>query len=534
VKGLTIGDYAIGDRVGSGGVGDVFRGTDLMLEREVAIKFLRPGLGTQRELVERFRSEARTLAQLNHANIATLYALHREGDTLAMIMEFVDGKTVSALLHEHGPLPLGVALTILLQALDGIGCAHASGVIHRDLKPSNLMLDRRGVVKVMDFGIARYVGASRITRAGSTVGTAQYMAPEQVRGVETDVRSDIYSLCIVLYEMLTDRLPFDAEVEYEVMRAHVEIEPTPPSQLRPEIPEAVEQAILRGLRKDPAERFGSTEELRSALVAALGSTPRMNAVELGELAARGSRKETASEKADTDTQYRTELLLTDAADTPVPVAGARYVTARETAQGMATVWELPDTGRHTQTQAKTPGDQAKTQGAPQATSATQQRAAQPPRERARRPVWRGALQMAAMALVALSVGVPRGAEQTGTSSSAPFPSGASARLQAGPLLEPLPSVDLTPLWLPPSLILPEERIAQHVEVDADRDRAPAPTRKASPASTRSHPLPPRPKPASIPHKAQLVRADEKPEPSPFKEDDAETSEPGTSEWKLRR
>ena len=529
MKGLTIGDYAIGDRVGSGGVGDVFRGTDLMLEREVAIKFLRPGLGTQRELVERFRSEARTLAQLNHANIATLYALHREGDTLAMIMEFVDGKTVSALLHEHGPLPIGVALTILLQALDGIGCAHASAVVHRDLKPSNLMLDRRGVVKVMDFGIARYVGASRITRAGSTVGTAQYMAPEQVRGVETDARSDIYSLCIVLYEMLTDRLPFDAEIEYEVMRAHVEVEPTPPRQLRPEIPEAVEQAILRGLRKDPAERFGSTEELRSALVAALGSTPRVSAAELGELAARGSRREVASEKADTDTQYRTELLLTDAADTPLPLAGARYVTGEDGAPegASSTVWELPDTGRHTQTQARSQGEAEAAPAPPK-----QARAAPEPRERPRRPLWRGALQLAAMSLVALSVGVPQPVERPGTSSGSPFPSGASARLQAGPLIEPLSSVELTPLWLPPSWILPEEKASERVELDAER--APVPAPKAASAAARRQPMPPKPKPASISHKAPLVRADEEPKPRHFTEGEAEISEPGTSEWKLRR
>ena len=515
MKGLTIGDYAIGDRVGSGGVGDVFRGTDLMLEREVAIKFLRPGLGTQRELVERFRTEARTLAQLNHANIATLYALHREGDTLAMVMEFVDGKTVSALLHEHGPLPVPVALTIFMQALDGIGCAHASGVVHRDLKPSNLMLDRRGVVKVMDFGIARYVGASRVTRAGSTVGTAQYMAPEQVRGAETDARSDIYSLCIVLYEMLTDRLPFEAEVEYEVMRAHVEIEPTPPRQLRGEIPEEIEKAVLRGLHKDPERRFASTEELRAALVAALGSTPRVSAVELGELAARGSRKDTAP-ASDTDTRARTELLLTEIADTPVPLRAARSVTGAHSTpdqSGSSTVWELPDTGGH---------------DAPQRVA--QLPRAEPRPERTPRPHVRSALQIAAVALVALSMGAPRVVQRSHPVTPG-HPTGASARLQSGPLLDPR-SVELTPLWLPPTVILPAEETPPQLELAADA--APAPRPRAPAAPTRSQPRPARPRPAPIPQKAQLVRADEEPKPRHFSEDEAQTAEPRTSEWLLRR
>jgi serine/threonine-protein kinase len=393
------------------------------------------------------------------------------------------------------------------------------------------MLDRRGVVKVMDFGIARYVGASRITRAGSTVGTAHYMAPEQVRGVETDARSDIYSLCIVLYEMLTDRLPFDAEVEYEVMRAHVELEPTPPREIRPEIPEAVEAAVLRGLAKDPEQRFASTEELRAALVAALGATPRVSAVELGELAARGTRKDApASADTDSDTRARTELLLTDPADTPVPLAAARYVTGTRSTPpsngGSSTVWELPDTGRHTQPQHV---------AEPRAQAGRAEQAAP-------RRILRSALQIAVMALVALSVGVPNAIERP-EPPPADFPPGASARLQSGPLLD-APSVELVPLWLPPTLILPEEEPEPakepepRVELVAEPEPAPRPQpAQAAPrppaAPARSRPTPPRPKPASIPQKAPLVRADEEPKPRHFNEG-AETAEPRTSEWLLRR
>ncbi len=309
MNGLVMGDYVIGSRVGSGGVGDVYRATDSMLDREVAIKFLRPGFGTQPELVQRFRAEARALAQLHHPNIATLYALHREGDTLAMVMELVDGCTVSRLLASNGALPLPVALAIFLQALDGIGCAHTHGVIHRDVKPSNLMLNRSSVLKVMDFGIARCAGTSRVTRAGNTVGTAQYMSPEQVQGRETDARSDIYSLCVVLYEMLTNQLPFDGNIEYEVMRSHIESPPPPPREIDPEIPAAIEEAILRGMAKDPKDRFPSTDALRDALLRATLESLELTASDLGAMLLEWGRRQ-FSEEPSTESGEATESSAT--------------------------------------------------------------------------------------------------------------------------------------------------------------------------------------------------------------------------------
>jgi serine/threonine-protein kinase len=288
--GQVFGNYKIAQKLGEGGMGEVFRGVDMMLEREVAIKFLRPELASQAQVVERFRSEAVTLAKLNHPNIATLYNFMRQGDSFIMVLEFVRGVTLDHVIQQRGAIPVDSAIPIFCQMLDGIQEAHDFGIIHRDIKPANMMVTERGTLKVLDFGIARILGTARMTRQGNIIGTIEYMSPEQVRGFETDARSDIYSLGMLLYEMLTARCPFDIQNEFELMKAQIEQYPVPPRQLNPAIPEVVEQAVWKAIHKDPAQRFQSAAEFRAFLLnAGFAATGRIEPLAVGDPAAYGTR-----------------------------------------------------------------------------------------------------------------------------------------------------------------------------------------------------------------------------------------------------
>jgi serine/threonine protein kinase len=268
--GKVIGNYKIVEKIGEGGMGAVFRGLDTMLEREVAIKMLKPELASQPDVLERFRTEAVTLAKLNHPNIATLYSFLRDGEDYFMVMEFVRGQTLDELIRRFGAMMIDRAVPLFCQALDGIDHAHRMGIIHRDIKPANMMLTESGSIKVMDFGIARVLGSARMTRQGNVVGTIEYMSPEAVRGLEVDARSDVYSLGILLYEMLTGRVPFDSTSEFEMMKMQVEQAPQPPRNFTANIPIEVEQAIMRALAKKPPARFQTAGEFRAMLLGALG------------------------------------------------------------------------------------------------------------------------------------------------------------------------------------------------------------------------------------------------------------------------
>jgi serine/threonine protein kinase len=269
--GTVVGSFKITEKIGEGGMGAVYRGIDIMLEREVAIKMLKPELARQPQVVERFRSEAITLAKLNHPNIATLYSFIRNGEDYFMVMEYVRGETLDEAIRKFGAMAIERAVPLFCQALEGIDHAHRMGIIHRDIKPGNIMLTETGSIKVMDFGIARVLGTARMTKQGGVVGTVEYMSPEQVRSLESDARSDVYSLGILLYEMLTGRVPFNSPSEFDLMKAQIEDAPTPPRTFAAHISLAVEQAIMRALAKKPEARFQTAGEFRSALLTTMGA-----------------------------------------------------------------------------------------------------------------------------------------------------------------------------------------------------------------------------------------------------------------------
>ncbi len=271
--GNKIGNYLICEQIGGGAMGRVWRGIDEALGRAVAIKMLRTELADHPELIERFRVEARALARLNHPNIATVFALVEDGDELYLVMEYVQGQTLHAALERRGPLPFDEALPILHQALDGIQHAHESGVVHRDIKASNLMLTEGGSARWIDFGIARLDGQRGATRTGGLMGTPEYMAPEQVRGEAGTVQSDVYSLGVLLYKLLSGRSPFSAEADFDMMRAHVETPPPRLSELGVAVSEELEGVILRALDKSPGTRFQSARAFQDALVEAGAPKP---------------------------------------------------------------------------------------------------------------------------------------------------------------------------------------------------------------------------------------------------------------------
>lgn len=260
-----IGHYEIRSLLGRGGIGEVYWAFDTELERDVALKTLRPEFSLDRSFLERFRTEATNLAKLNHPNIATLYSLFKDGDTMCMVMELVRGHTLETVLQKTGQFSMRDSLAVIAQAVAGLRYAHRMGVIHRDIKPSNLMLTDAGVLKIMDFGIARIQGSQRLTRQGDVVGTLSYAPPEQLRGHEGDGRSDLYSLATVLYEMLSGRLPFSATSEYELMRAQVETLPPTLEGLCRDLDSHVEEALMRALAKAPEDRFATVEEFGRAL-----------------------------------------------------------------------------------------------------------------------------------------------------------------------------------------------------------------------------------------------------------------------------
>ena len=264
--GTQVGNYLIEEKLGEGGMGTVYRALEVQLERRVAIKVLNADLAHNANIVERFRAEARAQANLMHPNIAVLYAFLVQDGNAMMVMEYIDGQNIQDIVRRNGPLPVQQAIPWFKQALAGIGAAHHLGIVHRDIKPSNLMLTRAGVVKVLDFGIAKVTGGGRaLTSAGTKLGTVFYMSPEQVQAGTVDSRSDIYSLGVTFYEMLTARVPFDSDSDFTVQKDHIQSPPPLPTAFAPGIPRGIEKIVLKALEKNPAERFQTVEEFSAAL-----------------------------------------------------------------------------------------------------------------------------------------------------------------------------------------------------------------------------------------------------------------------------
>jgi len=264
--GSTIGDYQVVDILGAGGMGKVYKVRNVISDRIEALKVLLPDLTAVPDLADRFLREIKLQASLVHPNIAQLHTAVREGNQLLMVMEFVEGQTLDRLLKD-GPLPPVKAADTIAQVLAALEYAHSRGVVHRDIKPGNMMMTPEGVVKLMDFGIAKVAADQKLTMTGTTVGSVYYMSPEQIQGAATlDARADLYSVGVTLYELVTGKRPFDGDSQYAIMAAHLEKTPVPPVAIDPKLPAELNDVILLAVAKNPSERFQSATAFRKALL----------------------------------------------------------------------------------------------------------------------------------------------------------------------------------------------------------------------------------------------------------------------------
>ncbi|MBT2386078.1 protein kinase [Streptomyces sp. ISL-11] len=275
------GRYQLRDLLGEGGMASVHLAYDSVLDRQVAIKTLHTELGREASFRERFRREAQAVAKLTHTNIVSVFDTGEDdldGSTMPyIVMEYVEGQPLRSVLdtdvRQYGAMPTEKALKITADVLAALEVSHEMGLVHRDIKPGNVMMTKRGVVKVMDFGIARAMqsGVTSMTQTGMVVGTPQYLSPEQALGRGVDARSDLYSVGIMLFELLTGRLPFDADSPLAIAYAHVQEEPVAPSSINRSIPPAVDALVARALKKNPNERFPSAESMRDECARVAGT-----------------------------------------------------------------------------------------------------------------------------------------------------------------------------------------------------------------------------------------------------------------------
>ncbi len=270
LEGKVIGNrYEIIKKIGVGGMATVYKAKCNILKRYVAVKILRDEFTTDEEFIKRFNTEAQAAASLTHPNIVSIYDVGHEDNIYYIVMELVQGKTLKDIINEDGALPWKWALNVSIQVASALEMAHKNNIVHRDIKPHNIIITEDGIAKVTDFGIAKAVSNSTITAFGTTIGSVHYFSPEHARGGYTDAKSDLYSLGVVMYEMLTGRVPFDADTPVSVALKHMQEKPVEPMKLNPTIPYAVNKIIMKAMEKDPNERYQSATEMLKDLSLAL-------------------------------------------------------------------------------------------------------------------------------------------------------------------------------------------------------------------------------------------------------------------------
>ena len=263
LEGKLLGNrYEIIEKIGNGGMATVYKATDKVLKRNVAVKILRDEFTTDDEFIKRFEVEAQSAARLTHPNIVSIYDVGVDGNLYYIVMELIQGKTLKEIIvKEKGPLPWKWSINVSIQIASALEMAHRNNIIHRDIKPHNIIITEDGVAKVTDFGIAKAVSNSTITAFGTTIGSVHYFSPEHARGGFTDAKSDLYSLGVVMYEMVTGRVPFDADTPVSVALKHMQEEPVEPIELNPNLPIAVNKIIMRALQKDTTLRYQTASEM---------------------------------------------------------------------------------------------------------------------------------------------------------------------------------------------------------------------------------------------------------------------------------
>jgi len=262
---LFAGRYQVLGELGKGGMGRVYKVLDTKVQEEMALKLIDPAVAADKRMIERFKNELKFARQISHRNVCRMFDLNETEGTPFITMEYVPGEDLKSFIRRSGQLSAGKALSITKQVCEGLAEAHRLGVIHRDLKPSNIMIDREGNARIMDFGIARSLEAREVTRAGVMIGTPEYMSPEQVEGEDIDQRSDIYSLGVILYEMVTGKVPFEGATPLSIALKHKTVEPQNPKKFNSQIPEDLSLLILKCMNKDKAKRYQNSEEVISEL-----------------------------------------------------------------------------------------------------------------------------------------------------------------------------------------------------------------------------------------------------------------------------